>query len=397
MSTDSFEEQALARHKRLAGKISIAMADGLTTQDDLSVYYTPGVAEVSRAVHENPTSARDYTWINNNVAIVSDGSAVLGLGNIGPQAALPVMEGKSMLFKQFGGVNAVPIVLDVHSADEIVAAVEAIAPGFGAINLEDIAAPTCFAVEQRLIEELPIPVMHDDQHGTAIVVLAGLINAAKLTGRDISSCKVVVVGAGAAGTAITELLYRYAQPEIIAVDSKGILNRDRTDLNAEKQRLLAHTNPNNVSGSLADAIADADVFIGVSKPDLLSVEDVQTMSVNPIIFALSNPDPEITPALARQAGATVIATGRSDYPNQVNNALVFPGIFRGALDNNVERITDDHKIAVAEAVASMVTEVSAEQFIPSIFTPGLADAVAAVFAAAETGLSDDDDPIEAGA
>jgi malate dehydrogenase (oxaloacetate-decarboxylating) len=380
MSTDSFGEQALARHKQLAGKISITPADTITTKDDLSIYYTPGVGEVSRAVHDNPASARDYTWINNNVAIISDGSAVLGLGNIGPQAALPVMEGKSMLFKQFGGVNAVPIVLDVHSADEIVAAVEAIAPSFGSINLEDIAAPTCFAVEQRLIKDLSIPVMHDDQHGTAIVVLAGLINAAKLTGRDISACKVVIVGAGAAGTAIAELLYRYAQPEIIAVDSKGILTRDRTDLNAEKQRLLAHTNPRNVSGSLADAIAGADVFIGVSKPDLLSVKDVQMMTANPIIFALANPDPEITPALAREAGATVIATGRSDYPNQVNNALVFPGIFRGALDNNVERITEDHKIAVAEAVASKVTEVSADQFIPSIFTDGLADAVAAVFA-----------------
>jgi malate dehydrogenase (oxaloacetate-decarboxylating) len=303
---------------------------------------------------------------------------VLGLGNIGPYGALPVMEGKAMLFKHFGGIDAVPIVLDVHSADEIIAAVKAIAPSFGGINLEDIAAPICFEVETRLAEALPIPVMHDDQHGTAVVSLAGLINATKLTGRQLGDCKIVLVGAGAAGVAIAKLLYKYAKPTIIAVDSKGIICKDRADLNEEKQRLLEFANPGNVSGSLADALHDADVFIGVSQPKLLNRDLVQTMAKDPIIFAMANPEPEIYPDEAKAAGAAVVATGRSDFPNQVNNALAFPGIFRGALDHGVRQITDEHKIAAAEAIAAMVPNPDTDHIVPSIIQDGLVDAIANV-------------------
>lgn len=371
-------QEALERHKKLRGKISVELKDPEFTFDKLRLDYTPGVGAVSSYVAEHPEEARDYTWLNNSVAVVSDGSAVLGLGNIGPLGALPVMEGKSLLFKQFGGIDGVPIVLDVHSADEIVAAVKAIAPGFGGINLEDIAAPICFEVEERLAEELPIPVMHDDQHGTATVTLAGLINACQVTGRELKDTKIVIVGAGAAGVAIAKLLQKYAQPHIVAVDSKGIISRNRTDLNDAKQRLLEFTNQDNTDGSLADAIKDADVFIGVSQPGLLTAAMIQTMAKDPIIFAMANPVPEIMPDEARAAGAAVVATGRSDFPNQVNNALVFPGIFRGALDNQVRQITDEHKIAAAEALASLVESPSNEQIIPRIDTPGIVTAIANV-------------------
>lgn len=360
-----FAEEALKKHKELKGKISLSLKDTLDSQDKLSTYYTPGVAAVSTYVAEHPNETRDYTWTNNAVAVISDGSAVLGLGNIGPQGALPVMEGKAMLFKHFANIDAVPIVLDVHSADEIVAAVRAIAPSFGGINLEDIAAPICFEVEERLKEKLEIPVFHDDQHGTAIVVLAGLINAMKVTGRQLKDCRVVVVGAGAAGTAIMKLLHLYAQPEILAVDSKGIVSKDRTDLNDQKQKLLEFTNPDNVSGTLEHGLMGADVFIGVSAPGLLNQAMVKSMSEKPIIFAMANPTPEIMPDEAKAAGAAVIATGRSDFPNQVNNALAFPGIFRGALDNQVSKITDQHKIAAAEAIANLVEKPTADQIIPS--------------------------------
>jgi malate dehydrogenase (oxaloacetate-decarboxylating) len=375
----SIQEDSLKKHKEIKGKITIEATDTVDNKEKLSLYYTPGVAAVSKQIADHPESARDYTWINNNVAIVSDGSAVLGLGNIGPLAALPVMEGKAMLFKQFGQVNAVPIVINAHTADEIVETVKAIAPSFGGINLEDIAAPICFEVEERLAEELPIPVMHDDQHGTAIVVLAGLINACKVAGKALSECKIVIVGAGAAGIAITKLLNKYAHPNIIAVDSKGIINKDRTDLNSEKQLLLEYTNQDNLSGSLDKAIKDADIFIGVSQPDLLTPAHIKSMKPDPIIFALANPDPEIKPDDAKQAGAKVVATGRSDYPNQVNNALAFPGIFRGALDNNVRQITDEHKMAAAEAIASLIKEPSPDCIIPSIFESNLAETVANVF------------------
>jgi len=286
------------------------------------------------------------------------------------------MEGKAMLFKHFAGVDAVPIVLDVHSADEIVAAVTAMAPSFGGINLEDIAAPICFEVEERLKAALKIPVMHDDQHGTAIVVLAGLINAAKVTGKKLSECKVVIIGAGAAGVAVAKLLYEYAKPDIIAVDSKGIISSDRTDLNDEKKMLLAFGKSDTKAGTLADALHGADIFIGVSRPKLLTQDMVRSMAKDPIIFAMANPVPEIMPDEARAAGAAVVATGRSDFPNQVNNALAFPGIFRGALDNRVTTITEAHKIAAAETIASLVENPDAEHIVPSVLHPGLVSAVA---------------------
>lgn len=373
-----FGKQALKLHKQFKGKISTRLKDIPDSLDKLSIYYTPGVAAVSSYVADHPEKTRDYTWLNNCVAVISDGSAVLGLGNIGPYGALPVMEGKCMLFKHFGGIDAVPIVLNVHSADEIVKTVKAIAPSFGGINLEDIAAPICFEVEKRLIDALPIPVMHDDQHGTAIVVLAGLINATKLTGKKLGNCKIAIVGAGAAGVAISKLLYKYAKPEIIAVDSKGIVSRRRKDLNESKKLLLKFTNPHNISGSLADAVTGADIFIGVSKPGLLTSTMIKTMAADPIIFAMANPTPEILPDLARAAGAAVVATGRSDFPNQVNNVLAFPGIFRGALDNRVNKITDEHKIAAAEAIAGLVKQPTVDHIIPSVLNKQLASTVAKV-------------------
>lgn len=374
-----YKEEALRKHKELRGKIALQLKDQLDTKDKLSTYYTPGVGAVSSYVAEHPEDARDYTWLNNVVAVVSDGSAVLGLGDIGPYGALPVMEGKGMLFKHFADVDAVPIVLDVHSADEIVAAVKAFAPSFGGINLEDIAAPICFEVEDRLKKELPIPVFHDDQHGTAIVVLAGLINSMKITGRDLNSCRIVCVGAGAAGTAIMKLIHQYAPgAEILAVDSKGVISSSRTDLNSEKQKLLEFTNHDNVSGSLEDGLRDADIFIGVSKAGLLSVDMVKTMAKDPIIFAMANPVPEILPDEAAKAGVAIMATGRSDFPNQVNNAIAFPGIFRGALDNKVRDITEDHKMKVAEVIASLVESPTADQIIPSVLDERLVPEIAKV-------------------
>ena len=371
-------KKALARHKRLRGKIKIALTDALDSREKLSIYYTPGVAAVSRHLAKHPEQTRDYTWTNNTVAIISDGSAVLGLGDIGPYGALPVMEGKAMLFKHFAGINGVPIVLDVHTANEIVDAVIAMAPSFGGINLEDINAPKCFEIEDRLKAKLDIPVMHDDQHGTAIVVLAGLINAAKVTGKKLSDCKVVCVGAGAAGTAVIKLLFEYAKPEILAVDSKGIISKSREDLNNEKKALLKYTNKKNISGTLAEALVGADIFIGVSAPGLLTAEMVKSMNKKAIIFAMANPDPEIMPDIAKYAGAAVVATGRSDFPNQVNNALAFPGVFRGALDNEVGKITDEHKIAAAEAIASLVKNPTADEIIPSVLDKKVVPAVARV-------------------
>jgi len=369
---------SLEKHKELKGKIALELKDPLDSREKLSIYYTPGVGAVSSYVAEHPEETRDYTWLNNNVAVISDGSAVLGLGNIGPYGALPVMEGKAMLFKHFANIDAVPIILDVHSADEIVAAVKAIAPSFGGINLEDIAAPICFEVEDRLKAELNIPVMHDDQHGTAIVTLAGLINAMKITGRKLSDAKIVVVGAGAAGTAIIKLLHAYAQPRMFAVDSKGVISSNRTDLNDEKKKLLEYTNFSGIDGSLEDIIQGADVFIGVSAPGLLTPEMVKSMDKDPIIFAMANPTPEIMPDEAKAAGAAIVATGRSDFPNQVNNALAFPGIFRGALDHRVTAITDAHKIAAAEKLASLVENPDAEHIIPSVLDDRLVPAISSV-------------------
>jgi malate dehydrogenase (oxaloacetate-decarboxylating) len=346
------------------------------------------VAAVSSFVAQNPTEARDYTWLNNSVAVVSDGSAVLGLGNIGPQGALPVMEGKSMLFKHFADIDAVPIVLDVHSADEIVSAVEAIAPSFGGINLEDIAAPLCFEIEERLKSKLKIPVFHDDQHGTAIVVLAALLNACKVTGRELRYCHIVLIGAGAAGVAISKLLRTYVDklavdgkgtgPAIYPFDTKGIIHRDRTDLNDSKRRLLEFTNLSNSKDSLEEITRNADVIIGVSSPGTITPDLIKNMAKDPIIFAMANPTPEIMPEEAKAAGVAIMATGRSDFPNQVNNALAFPGIFRGALDNKVTKITDEHKIAAAKVIASLVDNPTAEHIIPSPLDERLVPEIAKV-------------------
>lgn len=375
----NYDELAIELHKKFKGKIATVLRDtDELTREKLSAYYTPGVGEISSIVAEDPSKLGEYTWVNNLVAVISDGSAVLGLGNIGPEGAMPVMEGKALLFKHFAGIDSVPIVLNVHTADEIVATVKAIAPSFGAINLEDIAAPICFEVEERLKAELSIPVMHDDQHGTATVVLAGLINAMKVVGRELADAKIVMVGAGAAGVAIAKLLKEYANPHIFMVDSKGVISRDRTDLNESKKLLLEFTNKANISGSLEDILVGADVFIGVSRAGLLTADMVKSMDDNPIIFALANPTPEIMPDIAKAAGAAVVATGRSDFPNQVNNALAFPGIFRGALDNKVSKITDQHKIAAAQTIASFVPNPTADEIIPSVFTPNLAATIAKV-------------------
>lgn len=372
-----YTKAALDAHKTHKGKITLALRDE-PTAENLKLYYTPGVGGVSQYVAEHPDELRNYSWTNNLVAVISDGSAVLGLGNIGPEGAMPVMEGKAMLFKHFAGIDAVPIVLDVHTPDEIVATVKAIAPSFGGINLEDIAAPQCFEIEERLKKELTIPLMHDDQHATAIVTLAGLINAMKVTGRTLADAKIVVVGAGAAGTAIIKLLHEYANPRMFAVDSKGVISANRKDLNAEKKQLLQYTNLSGIDSTLQDILQGADVFIGVSAAGLLTPNMVKSMDKNAVIFAMANPTPEILPSEALAAGAAVVATGRSDFPNQVNNALVFPGVFRGALDNGVHTITDQHKIAAAEALAALVEQPDAEHIIPSVFDKRIVPAIAKV-------------------
>lgn len=373
-----YNKLALELHEKYKGKITTSLRDKEElNRDKLSAYYSPGVGAVSQAIAENPADLPKYTWTNNLVAVISDGSAILGLGNLGPKAAMPVMEGKALLFKHFADVDAVPIVLDVHEPEEIIATVKAIAPSFGAINLEDIAAPKCFEIEERLKAELDIPVFHDDQHGTAVVVLAGLINAAKLTGRNLADCKFVVVGAGAAGTAIIKLLNLYGAKNIVAVDSRGIVGKSRTDLNAEKTALLEYVDASQ-SGSIEDAITDADVFIGVSRAGLLTPELVRKMAKDPIVFALANPVPEIMPDVAKQAGVAIIGTGRSDFPNQVNNSLAFPGIFRGALDHGIKKITDQHKLAAAEALANLVENPTIDKVVPTAFDEGVVEAVANV-------------------
>ena len=372
---DSVSDQTFMSH--IGGKVEIHSKVPLRNRDDLSRAYTPGVARVCTAIHDMPQKAHLLTMKANTVAVVSDGTAVLGLGDIGPEAALPVMEGKAVLFKEFGGVDAWPVVLDTKDTEEIISIVKAIAPAYGGINLEDISAPRCFEIEERLRAELDIPVFHDDQHGTAVVVLAGLINAAKLTGRNLADCKFVVIGAGAAGTAIIKLLNLYGAKNIVAVDSRGIVGKSRTDLNAEKTALLEYVDASQ-SGSIEDAITDADVFIGVSRAGLLTPELVQKMAKDPIVFALANPVPEIMPDVAKQAGVAIIGTGRSDFPNQVNNSLAFPGIFRGALDHGVKKITDQHKLAAAEALANLVENPTVDKVVPTAFDEGVVEAVANV-------------------
>ena len=371
-----YNKLALELHEKYKGKITTSLRDQEELdRDKLSAYYSPGVGAVSQAIAENPTDLPKYTWTNNLVGVISDGSAILGLGDLGPKAAMPVMEGKALLFKYFANVDAVPVVLDVHQPEEIIATIKAIAPSFGAINLEDIAAPKCFEIEERLKAELDIPVFHDDQHGTAVVVLAGLINSMKVVGKNLADCKVVMIGAGAAGTAIAKLLYKYGVHNIYAVDSRGIISDARDDLNAEKTALKQYLKT-DISGSLDDAITDADIFIGVSKPGLLTPEMVEKMAEKPVVFALANPVPEIMPDTAQEAGVAVIATGRSDFPNQINNSLAFPGIFRGALDHGVKKITDQHKLAAAEALAALVENPTTDKVIPTAFDKGVVEAVA---------------------
>lgn len=367
-----YDTQSLQLHALMKGKMEISSKVPLETKDDLSVSYTPGVAAPCKEIANNPDDAYKYTIKGNFVAVVTDGSAVLGLGNIGSLAGLPVMEGKCLLFKKFGGVDAIPICLATQDTEEIIAAVKAIAPTFGGINLEDIAAPKCFEIEDRLKKELNIPVFHDDQHGTAIVTLAGLINALKVVGKNMADVKIVMSGIGAAGVAIAKLLLKYGAKNIIMVDRAGILFHDRIDdMNSVKSEMAVLTNRENLKGSLADAMNGADVFIGISAPGLVRKEMVKSMANDAIIFAMANPDPEIMPDVALSAGARVVATGRSDFPNQVNNALVFPGIFRGALDAHVQQITDDMKISAAVALASMISSPTQSKIIPSIFDEGV--------------------------
>lgn len=370
-------EKAIRLHKEWKGKISTEPKCEVKTREDLALAYTPGVAEPCKVIHEDVKEAYTYTLKQNTIAVVSDGSAVLGLGNIGPEAAMPVMEGKCALFKAFGGVNAFPICLNTQDTDEIVETVKRLEPTFGGINLEDISAPRCFEIERRLKETMNIPVFHDDQHGTAIIVLAGTINALKLTGKKKEDCRVVVNGSGAAGIAIAKLMLLYGFRHLILCDSKGIVSKDRTGLNWIKKEMLEVTNEDNKSGTLADALVGADIFIGVSAPGIMTEEMVRSMNKDAVIFAMANPVPEIMPDLAKKAGARVIGTGRSDFPNQVNNVLVFPGIFKGALEGKARQITEDMKLTAARALASLVSdeELSEDFILPEAFDPRVADVV----------------------
>lgn len=372
-------EKALELHKEWKGKISTEAKCEVKTREDLALAYTPGVAEPCKVIHEDPKEAYTYTLKQNTIAVVSDGSAVLGLGNIGPEAAMPVMEGKAVLFKEFGGVNAFPICLKTQDVDEIVETVRRLEPTFGGINLEDISAPRCFEIERRLKETMNIPVFHDDQHGTAIIVLAGVINSLKLTGKKKEECRIVVNGSGAAGIAISKLLLRYGFRHLVICDSKGIISRDRENLNWIKKEMLEVTNLDNQNGTLADALVGADIFIGVSAPNSVTEEMVRSMNKDAILFAMANPVPEIMPDLAKAAGARIVGTGRSDFPNQVNNVLVFPGIFKGALEGKARQITEDMKLAAAEALAGIVSdeELNEEFILPEAFNPKVAEVVSA--------------------
>lgn len=372
-------EKALKMHEEWQGKLYIQSKAEVKSKEDLAIAYTPGVAEPCKLIAEDKSLAYKYTIKSNTIAVVSDGSAVLGLGNIGPYAAMPVMEGKAVLFKEFGGVNAVPICLDTQDTEEIIKAVTYLAPGFGGINLEDISAPRCFEIEERLKEKLDIPVFHDDQHGTAIVVLAGIINGLKVVGKDKESCRVVVNGAGSAGIAITKLLLRYGFKNVTMCDKVGILSKSTEGLNWMQEKMMDVTNPEQKTGSLADALVNADVFVGVSAPGIVSKEMAASMNKDAIMFAMANPVPEIMPDLAKEAGVRVIGTGRSDFPNQVNNVLVFPGIFRGALECGATQITEEMKLAAANALAALIPdeELSDVNILPAAFDPRCVEAVSA--------------------
>ena len=380
-------QESLRLHEQWQGKLETVPKMRIETREDLALAYTPGVAEPCRKIAENPSDAYKYTMKANTVAVVSDGSAVLGLGNIGPAAAMPVMEGKCALFKTFGGVNAVPLCLDTQDVDEIVETVKRLAPSFGGINLEDISAPRCFEIERRLIDELDIPVFHDDQHGTAIVVLSGVINALRLTGKKKEACRVVVNGAGSAGIAIAKLLLNYGFRNLILCDKCGIINSRSEGINEAQRAMLATTNLNDEQGSLADAMRGADIFVGVSAPGIVSAEMVKSMNSDAILFAMANPTPEIFPDVARAAGARVVGTGRSDFPNQINNVVAFPGIFKGALESRATRITKQMKLAAAEALAALVSddELCEDFIMPEPFDARAVVAVAAAVAGAVQG------------
>jgi malate dehydrogenase (oxaloacetate-decarboxylating) len=377
-NTMTVNEKALMMHEQWNGKLEITSKAPVKSREDLSIAYTPGVAEPCKAIAQDKEDAYKYTMKANTVAVVSDGSAVLGLGNIGPHAAMPVMEGKAVLFKEFGGVNAVPICLDTQDTEEIIKAVTWLAPAFGGINLEDISAPRCFEIEERLKATLDIPVFHDDQHGTAIVVLAGIINALKVVGKKKEDCRVVVNGAGSAGVAITRLLLTYGFPNILMCDKVGILSKDTEGLNWMQRKMTEVTNLAGETGTLADALKGADIFVGVSASNIVTAEMVSSMNLDAILFAMANPDPEIMPDIAKAAGARVVGTGRSDFPNQVNNVVAFPGIFKGALEGRATQITEEMKLAAAEAIAGLVPreELNEDNIMPEAFNPKVAELVA---------------------
>ena len=374
----TINEQALMMHEKWNGKLETTSKATVKSREDLAIAYTPGVAEPCKVIARDKEAAYKYTMKSNTVAVVSDGSAVLGLGNIGPYAAMPVMEGKAVLLKQFGGVNAVPICLDTQDTEEIIKAVTYLAPGFGGINLEDISAPRCFEIEERLKSILDIPVFHDDQHGTAIVVLAGIINGLKVVGKKKEDCRVVVNGAGSAGVAITKLLLTYGFPHITMCDKVGILSKTTEGLNWMQQKMVEVTNLEGKTGTLADALKGADIFVGVSAPNIVTAEMVASMNKDSILFAMANPVPEIMPDVAKAAGARVVGTGRSDFPNQVNNVVAFPGIFKGALEGRATQITDEMKLAAAEAIAGLVpeSELNEDNIMPEAFNPQVAELVA---------------------
>ena len=379
-----YYKESLKMHEEHRGKMEVASKVKLTNKDDLSTAYTPGVAEPCRKIHENPEDVYKYTNKSNTVAVISDGSAVLGLGNIGGLASIPVMDGKSLLFKEFAGIDAFPVCLETQDVDEIVNIAKNIAPTLGGINLEDIAAPRCFEIERKLQEQVDIPVFHDDQHGTAVVVTAAIMNALKITGKQWKNVKVVINGAGAAGTAIARMLLAAGAGDVIVCDQIGVLAKDDDRLNPAQEELARMTNQNLVRGTLADVMKGADVFVGVSAPRIVNEEMIASMAKDAIVFPMANPEPEIMPDLAKKAGARIVGTGRSDFPNQINNVLAFPGIFKGALEARAKRITEDMKIAAARALADIITEdeLCEEYIIPSAFHPGVADAVADAVAGA---------------
>lgn len=379
MSKHNFDEEAIKKHLELKGKIVVEPKARVLTDEDLSIYYTPGVGAVSRALAKDPSRAKELTIKSDMVAVVSDGSAVLGLGNVGPEAAMPVMEGKAMLLKQLAGINAFPICLDTQDTEEIIMTIKNIAPVFAGINLEDIAAPKCFEIETRLHDELNIPVIHDDQHATAIAVMAGLINALKVVGKDKADCKTVIIGSGAAGIGVAKLLHKWGMGDIIMIDSKGIVSSTREALDPSKQALLAITNKLDLSGGIQDALKGSDIVLGLSQANLLTSDDIKLMNKDSIVFAMANPTPEINPEDAIAGGAKVVATGRSDYPNQINNVLVFPGMFKGAIETSTNFVTDEIKLKAAESLAAIVDDPTQDNIIPGVFDAGVVDAIVQAF------------------